>query len=366
MISLLFIILFTYVFFIVALIFGFTKMKPIIFYDSSIKTKFSIVVPFRNEAENLPKLLASLSFLDYPKELYEVMLIDDDSDDDILITNYNFCFTIIKNERKSNSPKKDAIETAIKIAKHDWIITTDADCLVESNWLKILDNYIQQSQKRMIVAGVYYLPKKGFLHAFQNLDFLSLQGVTIGSFGIELPFMCNGANFAYRKDFFYELNGFQGNEKIASGDDVFLLQKAIEKEKNAVGFCMHYQSTVKTHSVDKWSDLFFQRVRWASKSTSYSSFFGKTIALLVFGINLIWVLSFMLCVFNLFPLHSFLIYAGIKFLIDSILLFQASSYFKTRISWLLLSSFLYPFFSTSVAIYSLFGKYKWKGRQFKK
>jgi hypothetical protein len=53
--------------------------------------------------------------------------------------------TLLENLRLSNSPKKDAIGRAMPIAKHDWIITTDADCIVNPNWLLTIDNYIQNS-----------------------------------------------------------------------------------------------------------------------------------------------------------------------------------------------------------------------------
>lgn len=366
MIIFLFIILLTYVIFISLLLFGFTNMKAVPYKKKTYITKFSIVVPFRNEAENLPKLLHSISLLNYPTAFFEVILVDDESDEKFQILNSKFQITLINNKRKSNSPKKDAIETAIKTAQYDWILTTDADCLVDADWLTTLDDYIQQNNKKMVAAGVSYLPKKGFLAAFQNLDFLSLQGATIGSFGFNQPFMCNGANFTYKKDFFYELNGFKGNSTIASGDDVFLLQKAIKKEPNAVGFCMNYESIVKTEALDNWQDLFFQRVRWASKSTGYSSVFGKSLAIVVFLGNLAWVILFVLCLIQLVNYNYFFLYFGIKFLVDFILLSQASNFFKTKIKWVLISSIIYPFFSSTVAFYSLTGTYKWKGRRFKK
>ena len=171
MIPYLFIILFIYAILISFLIFGFTKMKPISIYDTAPKIKFSIVIPFRDEAETLPKLLASLAAQNYPKEMYEVILVDDDSKEKFQIPNYKLQITVLSNQRKSNSPKKDAIETAIKTAKQDWIITTDADCFAPVNWLKTLDNYIQQTHKKWVVAGVSYCPEKGFLHAVQYLDF---------------------------------------------------------------------------------------------------------------------------------------------------------------------------------------------------
>ena len=355
-----------YILFIGQLIYGFNRMRRFSKAEFIPKTSFSIVVPFRNEKENLPNLLHSISLLNYPKELVEVILVDDDSDDEFRIQNLEFRIQMIKNVRKSNSPKKDAIETAIQIAKHDWIITIDADCLVQKDWLTIYDQYIQKNEVEMVASGVCYIPKKGFLSAFQNLDFLSLQGATIGSFGINQPFMCNGANFAYSKSFFKELNGFQGNETIASGDDVFLLQKAVSVAPKKVGFLLAKESIVATNPVATWSDLFQQRVRWASKSTGYSSVYGKLLALVVFGGNLAWIVSFLLWLVGLLDQNIFMLFVALKFLIDFILIYKTANFFESKLQYVLASSLLYPFFSVSVAVYSLFGKYSWKGRNFKK
>jgi cellulose synthase/poly-beta-1,6-N-acetylglucosamine synthase-like glycosyltransferase len=355
-----------YLLFIGQLIYGFNRMKRFSKTEFTPKTSFTIVVPFRNEKENLPNLLHSISLLHYPNELLEVILVDDESDDEFRIQNLEFRIQMVKNIRKSNSPKKDAIETAIEIAKNDWIITTDADCLVQKDWLTIYDQYIQENEVEMVASGVCYIPKNGFLCAFQNLDFLSLQGATIGSFGINQPFMCNGANFAYSKQFFKELNGFQGNETIASGDDVFLLQKAISVAPEKVGFLLAKESIVATKPVATWSELFQQRVRWASKSTGYSSLYGKLLALVVFGGNLAWIVSFILWLIGFLDQNIFMLFVALKFLIDFILIYKTASFFESKLQYVLASSLLYPFFSVSVAVYSLFGKYSWKGRNFKK
>ena len=355
-----------YILFIGQLIYGFNRMKRFSKKEFTPKTSFTIVVPFRNEKENLPNLLHSISLLNYPKELVEVILVDDDSDDEFRIQNLEFRIQMVKNIRKSYSPKKDAIETAIQIAKNNWIITTDADCLVQKDWLTTFDQYIQENEVEMVASGVCYVPKNGFLSAFQNLDFLSLQGATIGSFGINQPFMCNGANFAYSKSFFKELNGFQGNETIASGDDVFLLQKAVSFAPKKVGFLLAKESIVATKPAGTWSELFQQRVRWASKSTGYSSVYGKLLALVVFGGNLAWIVSFLLWLVGLLDQNIFMLFVALKFLIDFILLFKTANFFESKLQYVLASSLLYPFFSVSVAVYSLFGKYSWKGRNFKK
>ena len=292
--------------------------------------------------------------------------MDDDSEEVFSVQDLVFSLKVIKNDRKSNSPKKDSIETAIQVAKNDWIITTDADCLVQKDWLTTFDQYIQENEVAMLASGVCYVPKSGFLSAFQNLDFLSLQGATIGSFGIDKAFMCNGANFAYSKAFFKELNGFQGNEAIASGDDVFLLQKAVLSTPKKVGFILAKESIVATKPVKTWNELFQQRVRWASKSTGYSSVYGKLLALIVFGGNLAWIMSFLLWLIGLLDQNIFMLFVALKFLIDFILLFKTANFFESKLQYVLASSLLYPFFSVSVAVYSLFGKYNWKGRNFRK
>jgi len=298
--------------------------------------------------------------------LVEVILVDDCSKEKFQILNSKFQTSVYENIRKTNSPKKDAINTAISIAKNDWIITTDADCLVQKNWLKSIDTYIQTENKRMIASGVCYLPKNGFLHDFQNLDFLSLQGVTIGSFGIEKPFMCNGANFAYEKTFFKELNGFEGNDEIASGDDIFLLQKALKFDSKQVGFCANKESIVATKSVTSWKELFFQRVRWASKSSAYVDWFSKSLAVVVFLTNFFLMIGFGLSVMGFLTYENLLFYFGIKFLVDFIIIQKSANFFGQRVRFVLICSLIYPFFTSVVALYSLFGNYSWKGRSFRK
>jgi glycosyltransferase involved in cell wall biosynthesis len=358
-------IVIVYVLTISWLIYGFTKINHFEYIDLPPKTSFSIIVPFRNEAENLPILLESFSKLNYPADLFEVILVDDASDLRFKINDLGFKILLIDNIRGSNSPKKDAITTAMEIVKTEWVITTDADCVVHKNWLLALDNFIQLHHVSMIASAVTYDCGNSFLHHFQQLDLASLQGATIGSFGIQKGFMCNGANFAYTKSFFQELKGFEGNSTIASGDDVFLLQKAIAKYPEKVVYLKSKNTIINTKPVNDWKSLFYQRVRWASKTTSYQSVFGKRLGLLVFMMNFGLVYCLVLTILGMLPYFFFGLYFLIKFGIDTVLIQQTNKFLtKHKMRYLLLSSLWYPFFSTAVALYSLFGKYEWKGRRF--
>ena len=363
-----------YVLAIAWLIYGFTKINAFEYIGLPPKTCFTIIVPFRNEAENLPVLLESFSKFNYPANLFEVILVDDASDyrlqiadpsDSELAKHFKFQILEIDNIRRSNSPKKDAITTAMQHVKTDWVITTDADCVVPDNWLLSLDNFIQLHPVSMIAGAVTYDCKNSFLHHFQQLDLASLQGATIGSFGIQKGFMCNGANFAYTKSFFQELHGFDGNDKIASGDDVFLLQKALSKYPEKATYLKSKNSIVTTKPVNDWKSLFYQRVRWASKTGSYQIDFGKRLGVLVFLMNLGLAVATILMVFGIFPWYFLGLLFMFKFGIDTVLIQQTNSFLtKNKIRYLLVSSLWYPFFSTAVALYSLFGKYEWKGRRF--
>lgn len=354
-----------YAFSILALIYGFTQITPIETTPIEPKTKFTILVPFRNEADNLPKLLDSFSKLKYPTDSFEVLLIDDASAEKLSVFSYPFSVKIINNCRKSNSPKKDAIATAMQRVKTDWVITTDADCSVNEGWLLAFDTYIQTHDVSMICGAVTYDINSSFLDSFQQLDLASLQGATIGSFGLQKGFMCNGANFAYTKAFFEELKGFEGNDTIASGDDVFLLQKAIAKNPEVVHYLKSKNTIVTTKPTANWKALFHQRVRWASKTSSYQSVFGKVLGLLVLFGNLSWIVSLGSWTFGfLSNIHFFLLYV-LKFTVDTVLIVQTLRFLtKEKIRYVLLSSLWYPFFSVAVAFYSLFGKYEWKGRRF--
>ncbi|WP_055434806.1 glycosyltransferase [Lacinutrix algicola] len=381
MILLLIIITVLYLLLILALALGFDKVEDFKVEDIKVKTKFSIIIPFRNEAENLPELLASIREFNYLKSHYEFIFVDDDSNDDsvdivskvldsipINIDITKTDIKIIKNVRTSNSPKKDAISSAIKIAKYDWIVTTDADCVLPKFWLDALDCFIQKKQPKMIVAPVTYHHINSFLKRFQLLDFLSLIGATIGGFGIGKPFLCNGANLAYKKELFLELNGFDGNNEIASGDDIFLLQKAIKNNKSNVQFLKSKSVIVKTKAQPNIYALISQRKRWAAKTSSYNSTFGKLIGLIVLLMNAALVCGFTLALLGLLQFKTIFYIFIIKNLVDFLLLFKTARFFEQekQLSIFLFSGIMYPFFCVYIAFISLFTEYKWKGRSFKK
>lgn len=367
-------LLVVYSIFILHLLWGTTKVEA--FERSGMKpqTAFTIVVPFRNEAKNLPRLLQSFSNLDYPQELIEIIMVDDFSTDvsericiQWRIQHDGIDTTLLDNLRLTGSPKKDAIARAMPIAKHEWIVTTDADCKVPKNWLLTLDNYIQAKEPQMIVGAVVYATKNNWFHQFQQLDLMSLQGVTMGSFGMGKPFMCNGANFAYTKTLFRTVDGFAGNDTMASGDDVFLLQKAVAHARRNVHYLKNKAAIVKTKPENDLYKLFMQRVRWASKTTGYQSTYAQVLAVSVLLMNASLVVGVVMALLGTLDWTLLLGVFAIKYAVDYLLLYKTNTYLRDG-KWLLplASSLIYPLFSSLVGLYSLVGPYTWKGSTYKK
>ena len=162
------------------------------------------------------------------------------------------------------------------------------------------------------------------------MELISLQATTIGSFGLNNAFMANGANFAYQKSFFKELNGFESDDKITSGDDVFLLQKAFAKYPQQVQYLKSEETIVTTSAETSWKSLFYQRVRWASKATFYQSEYGEMLAVFVFLGNLSIVVSIILAVFNLMPIIVLAALIIIKYLVDLWLLKLGNNFLKAQ------------------------------------
>ena len=359
---------------LICLIYGFWKLPETTLEKTPPQTNFSVIVPFRDEARNLPNLLASIVALDYPTTNVSFWFIDDDSQDDSckIIEEFSKKHTfkniqLLQNKRQSNSPKKDAIATAISHIKSDWIVTTDADCMLPKNWLQAFNQKIISEQPKMIAAPVTYVEETSFFSYYQLLDFLSLQGTTIGSFGIKLPFLCNGANLAYQKEAFLDVDGFSGNDTIASGDDVFLLEKFVQKFPDAVSYLKSKDALVQTFAVSTWKAFVSQRVRWASKSANYTLLTGKIIGSIVMLMNLLFC-ALPLFLLGILSWKIIVLIVVSKIALDSILLLQTLQFTQQKIkpSHIIFSGILYPYSTIFIFIKSWFSSYQWKHRTFKK
>lgn len=369
-----FLILFSMYFLcLLILVCGFKKVNLFSSEEIMAKTGFTVIIPFRNEAENLPALLKTIENLEYSKELFEIIFVNDSSEDhsEIIISaalqKSIFSIKMIQNQRISNSPKKDAISEAIKKASFDWIVTTDADCKLPESWLQILDSFIQFNNPIMVCGPVNYESKNRLIENFQKLDNLSLQTVSMGTFGFQNQILCNGANLAYKKSAFLKMDGFSGNDHIASGDDIFLLEKMKKENPGNVLFLKSKQFIVSTKPQKTWKDAISQRIRWVSKTSEQENQLSLFLGGLVFTANVSLLAIFIFMIFhseNLLPYFLLLLF---KISADYIFIRGAAAFFDEKISfWKFpLQTCIYAAVILIVVLGSFSGNYMWKGRNMK-
>jgi cellulose synthase/poly-beta-1,6-N-acetylglucosamine synthase-like glycosyltransferase len=339
---------------------------------------FSVIIPARNEQENIQKCIESILQGSYPKDLYEIIVVDDFSTDrtaailQSLKARFPAQVKIIElakllDSRPINSYKKKALALAIEASFGEWVLTTDADCILPPDWLAYYNSYIGQTGKRFVAAPVRFIDTRSFVGRFQCLDFLSLQGVTGAAVAGGLMSMCNGANLGYEKRFFQEVNGFEGVDNLASGDDMFLMQKMQDRQPGSAGYLFAQGAIVDTLPMPDWRSFINQRIRWASKAGTYRDYKIKLVLLIVYLLNLSLVILFFTGLLHPVILLKWLILVGIKYLIEFFFMWKVSAFFNQRnlMGWFLVMQPLHLVYTVVAGWLGLFGKYQWKGRQVK-
>ncbi len=237
--------------------------------------KISVILPARNEAANLPACLSSIAEQSYPASLLEVIVLDDHSEDGTFLLAQNFTqnhpnFKAFRLADFKVTSKKKAIETGVSLATGELIVCTDADCILPLDWLRLMAAFYEEKQAKFIAAPVNFYEEKNWLERFQSLDFLGMMGVTGAGFQSGSGLLCNGANLAYPKAIFQEVGGFEGIDGLASGDDMLLLHKVAKHYPDKVFFLKIRAATVLTAAQPDLRSFISQRLRWASKSRSYT------------------------------------------------------------------------------------------------
>ncbi len=334
--------------------------------------RISVIVPARNEEENIKKCLASLARQTYPSSLLEILVVNDHSTDDTAKLVKAFPAANIRLLNLSdyvkdpiNSYKKKAIEIAIQASSGELIVTTDADCTAGPEWIATLAAYFHHHQAVFIAAGVKIEPNGSLLSVFQSLDFLTLQGITGASVYKRFHSMCNGANMAYRKNAFYEVGGFRGIDTIASGDDMLLMHKIFRKYPDKVFFLKSKEAIVSTQAETSWHSFLNQRIRWASKADKYEDKRIFFVLLLVYFFNL----CLLLCIVGAILFPQWLVYAVLlvvaKLLSEIFFMHSIAGFFgmKPLLIWFPLMQPLHILYTVTAGFMGKFGTYQWKGRK---
>lgn len=338
-------------------------------------TRFSVIIPARNEAENIDRFLPSILDQNYPSELFDVILINDHSTDNtaekiqqLQLKYRNLYFIELAehiDQNTTNAYKKKAIEIAIATSKADWIITTDADCQANPDWLLQYDAFIQQEKPVFVAAPVMLFNEGSFLSIFQVLDFMSLQGITAAAVGAGSHAMCNGANLAYLKSAFYEVGQFRGIDHIASGDDMLLMQKIKQRFPGKLGYLYNQKAIIETTPMPNWKGFINQRIRWASKADSYQDKSIFAVLLLVYLFNLSLVFLAFAAFFVEDGWQHLLYLLILKTLVELSFMLPISKFFNQvgTIIWFPIMQPFHILYTVIAGWMGKFGSYQWKGRK---
>lgn len=329
----------------------------------------SVIIPARNEEENIGILLKALQEQTYPTNLFEIIVINDHSTDKTpeIVSQFPQVKLLDLNENAINSYKKKAIEIGIAASSGELIVTTDADCVPAPTWLQTIANFKLNTKAGFIVAPVVFDFNSSLVQIFQAVDFMILQGITAAGVYKGIHSMCNGANLAYEKKLFYDVNGFEKIDDIASGDDMLLMHKIAKKYPGRIQYLKSSRAMIHTWPMKTWSGFINQRIRWASKATHYNDKRIFSVLLLVYLFNIAF-LGLLIAGFWT-PFYWLLFLSGLllKTMVEFPFFHSVSKFYKKRFSfgYFFLLQPLHIYYIIISGLLGQVGKYEWKGRTVK-
>ena len=351
------------------LIRGWSRLKHPGKMNGTFTTKVTILIAARNEEEKIALTIEDILAQDYPKELFEVIIADDHSTDRTaeIITSYadrKVRLLQLYDDKALNSYKKRAIAEAIKLSTGDFMVATDADCRMGTKWLSTIISHYEANDLVMISSPVAYFEEHSLFEYMQSLEFMYLIGVGAAFIGNGKASTCNGANFAYRKDVFNEVGGFQGIDNLASGDDELLLQKVAAKYPHRIGFLKSPDAVVYTHAKPNVKEFMQQRRRWASKSTSYKDKKVVAFVVCIWLFNVTMLLNAALSFYDIAFFELLLVQVALKYVFEFVYLYPITKFFnRTRlISLLILIIPVHVLYMVYIGTIKKSTRYNWKGR----
>jgi poly-beta-1,6-N-acetyl-D-glucosamine synthase len=323
-------------------------------------TYVSIIVACRNEEKNLLSLLNSLSAQNYPANLYEVIIINDNSTDKTFDIAEDF--KGIKNKLIINNKgkgKKQALRTGIESAKGQLIITTDADCIMGSEWIKTIAAFYECHNPDMIICPVQIKSEKGLFGKFQELEYLSLQGTTAGFANENVPFMCNGANLAFPLKTYFN-HSANLHDELNSGDDVFLLHSLKKETKPKIMWLESSRAMVTTEAATSFRQFIMQRCRWISKSPVYSDRFTIILGIVTFVTIVLQMIYYAWYIIDLSIIWILILFLMLKSIPDFLILWNTAKRYESRnlVRWFIPTQLIYPVYVLIVMFYTLVRKNK--------
>jgi len=208
----------------------------------------SVIICARNESHNLKRFLPFVLEQDYPKDLFEVIVVNDQSTDDSqeILEAFSKQYPHLRiiqipaEETKTLPGKKYALSKGIAAARFERLLLTDADCKPASDkWLQIMAaSHISHLTSHIFLGYGAYETRPGLLNKFIRWETVNtcMQYASYAAMG--LPYMGVGRNLSYDRSLLKGLNNDKAFQEIysktPSGDDDLLISRIASKENTSV------------------------------------------------------------------------------------------------------------------------------------
>jgi cellulose synthase/poly-beta-1,6-N-acetylglucosamine synthase-like glycosyltransferase len=328
----------------------------------------SVIVSLHNEDANVAGLVEALFNQNYPRELLEIILIDDRSNDgtrllleEAALTRGNIKVQVISDLLQDFAPKKRAIDAGIKNARGDIILLTDADGRPGPQWIRSMIQNFDRETGMVVGYAPYY--SSGFISQLLAWEYFSHAVVAAASTGLGFPLTCVGTNLAYRKEVYHELGGFGRFRFYHSGDDDLFMQRIRDESSWKIRYASDSRSHVwNAPPADLWQ-FFNQRLRYASKGFFYPWKISGLL-ILTFLLNFLFVILALLAIF----IHGIaqIVFFGIviKIVCEYCVIYRAKKILseKRNIKLIPLLSILHIPYVVFFALFAQIVKFQWAGR----
>jgi len=334
------------------------------------RTPVSVIVAVRNEEAHLERCLSSLVGQDYPAALREIIVVDDFSDDRSAAIAASFADRGVRLIRLQDrypgaaaaSSKKLALKTGIGSASGVLLATFDGDSWAPPGWLSVMAAFYETYGPVLLAGPVAYSPTNRFLEKFQALDLFAMTGTAAAGIAGGWFHLGNGTNLFYTREAFHAIGGFEGVDRLASGDDVFIMQKMAAAFPGRLAWVKKAEAVVLTAPAPTWKALWRQRLRWGGKASRYREW--RLTALAAFVLLFSWMLILSLFIAPL----AFLPSLALKSLADYRLLDRVARFFQkgSLLSVFWKAQLLHVLYIVLTGTAAVFWKrYRWKGRRIK-
>lgn len=318
------------------------KRKKQLFKESELP-RVSILIPVWNEEKSIERTLKSILSSNYPKEKFEVIVIDDGSTDESLKIAKRFRSNIVKVYSKENGGKGSALNFGIKKSKGEIIFSMDADTFVEPRTVKNMVRFFKNKDVMSSTPAMVIYKPKGLLQRVQYIEYLTGLFLRKSFSYLNAIHITPGAFSAYRKTFFDKYGDYDEDNITEDLEMSLRIQSkgyTIENSNEAPAY---------TIAPNTFFGLLKQRRRWYGglmKNTwKYRDIFGPKhgdLGLFVFPIALI---SIAFCIFitvYLFFITLFRVKNELMFLnsinFDFSNLFDLNFYFIERVVFLFITN----------------------------